>query len=454
MIKNALKFIIAAALMCGIAAGTVFLASSRSLPFLPEAAPEYSTVEYSEQFSEPVSEYPSYPDDSSAEESFEPEESVDAVEEFISGAEAFAPGGYAALDRRYDPDSEKVVRVDVELPAEDTAVTAVRMGFVFTEDGRVFDSAFNDITDLAAGYEFLGVRDSTGAPVFKKDSAYYRYDAENGFVPSSYDEFNDVTGFEFDVPVYLCERVMPIKRTYIKKKKYYNFYGDDGNSYAYACKEVYAFYPFIENGVQRGIACTLRRTHGEDRLVFYSTRFRHLNDSIDNTLSDIYYPPESRGIESIGYFYFCDGYIRVRVKTADGWEERLMDTGCELARTLMGFDIKAYSDGCILYERDGKFGFTTNSLNWITTPDLVSATPFTEGLAVVQTDSGFGMIDTTGRYVLPPLFQKITPCSGGVFAAYSAEHGWSAFAKVSVEEPDQPTGESEADGYEESADES
>ena len=448
MIKNALKFIIAAAIMCGVAFGAVFLASSRSLPFLPKEAPEYSTVENSEETSPEISDEPSYPEESSAEESSGTEVSVDEAAAFIGGAETFSPGSFAPLDRRYLAKDEKVVYINAPLPAEESAVTAVRMGFVFLEDGRIFDSAFNDITDIAAGYTFIGARDKAGHPVFKKGDSYYYYNGENGFAPSNYDVYSDATGFEFDVPVYLCEQLMPIKRYYVKKKKYYNFYGDDGDSYAYGCKEVFAFYPFIENGVERGIACTIKRVHSEDRLVFYSTRFRHAGDSIDNTLSDIYYPPESRGIESIGYFYFCDGYIRVRVKNGKNWEERLMDTGCNLARTLNGYVIAGYSDGCILYERNGKYGFTTNSLNWITTPDLISAHPFTEGLAVVQTETGFGMIDTTGAYVLPPVFEKVTPCSGCVFAAYSSGTGWSLFAKIDINSQYVPPEEIETESIE------
>lgn len=447
MIKNALKFIIAAAIMGAVAFGTVFLASSRSLPFLPKDAPEYSTVESEDEYSEPAS----APEESSEPVSHEgsaPEESSEEIsEDILAGFEVFAPGTFVPGERRYSSDTEKIVLVDYPVssaPAEDgTEETSapdgtpekigveVRMGFVFLSDGRTLDSSFDDITSLVAKYKFLGVRDSAGRPVFAKGETYFNYDRENGLVDSPYDVMTDVTGFEFDVPVYLCEHVMPIKRYYIKKKKYYSLYGEeDGNSYAYGCKEVFEFYPFIENGVERGIVCTIKRTHGEDRLIFYSTRFRHITEKLDNLLSDIYYPPESRGIESIGYFYFCDGYIRVRVKTDSGWEERLMDTGCNLARTLYGYNVKAYSDGCILYERDGLYGFTTNSLNWIAPPDLLGAQPFTEGLAVVTTSTGKGMIDTNGNYVLPPVFDEVTRCSGGVFAAYSEQSGWSFFAKV------------------------
>ena len=444
MIKNAFKFIIAAALMGAVAFGVVFLASSRSLPFLPKDAPEYSTVESEDESSEQVSEPEISSEPVSHEESAPEEESSEEPSgDILAGFELFAPGTFVPGERRYSSDEEKVVLVDYPVsaaPAEDGTETdetpealncEVRMGFVFLSDGRVLDSSFNDITSLVAKYKFLGVRDSAGRPVFAKGETYFNYDRENGMVDSPYDVMTDVTGFEFDVPVYLCEHVMPIKRYYIKKKKYYSLYGEeDGNSYAYGCKEVFEFYPFIENGVERGIVCTIKRTHGEDRLIFYSTRFRHITEKLDNLLSDIYYPPESRGIESIGYFYFCDGYIRVRVKTDSGWEERLMDTGCNLARTLYGYNIKAYSDGCILYERDGLYGFTTNSLNWIAPPDLLDAQPFTEGLAVVTAATGKGMIDTKGNYVLPPVFDEVTRCSGGVFAAYSEQNGWSFFAKV------------------------
>ena len=436
MIRNALKFIIAAAVMVGISFGVVFLASSRSLPFLAKEAPQYSTPEISEPDPE------SDPEESVEESSHTSEESssytetpVPAAVKFAEECESLHADSVFPRDRRYDADKEKIVLIENSLTGLDgeNAVTAVRMGFVFLEDGRLLDSSLNDITGLAEGYTFLGVRDSQGYPVFSGKKGYYRYDGENGFVSSSYDPVIDVTGFDFDVPSYLCEQQMGIRRIYTKKTKYYAYYGEDRIQYCYNCKEVYAFYPFIENGVERGIGCAIKRVKSEDHLVFYSTRFRHLNDTTDNTLNSEYYPPESRGIESIGYFYFCDGYIRVRVRTDGGWEERLMDTGCNLARTLSGFDIKGYSDGCILYERDGKYGFTTNSLNWITVPDLLAAEPFTEGLAAVTTEKGAGLIDTSGAYILPDAFTRVTPCSGGVFAAYSPDTGWLFFAKVSAD---------------------
>ena len=436
MIRNTLKFIIAAAIMVGISFGVVFLASSRSLPFLAKEAPQYSTPEISEPVSEPD------PEESGEEVSHTSEESssytetpVPAAVKFLEKCPSLHADSVFPRDRRYDADEEKIVLIENSLTGLESAsaVTAVRMGFVFLEDGRLLDSSLNDITELAEGYTFLGVRDGQGYPVFSGKKGYYRYDAEKGFVSSTYDPILDVTGFDFDVPSYLCEQQMGIRRIYTKKTKYYAYYGEDKVQYCYNCKEVYAFYPFIENGVERGIGCAIKRVKSEDHLVFYSTRFRHLNDTLDNTLSAEYYPPESRGKESIGYFYFCDGYIRVRVKTEDGWEERLMDTGCSLARTLSGFDIKGYSDGCILYERDGKYGFTTNALNWITVPDLLAAEPFTEGLAAVTTENGSGIIDTAGRFILPDAFTRVTPCSGGIFAAYSPDTGWLFFAKVSAD---------------------
>ena len=444
MIRNTLKFIIAAAVMCGVAFGTMFLASSRSLPFLPKEAPQYSAAELSEESGEEISDDSSQPEEELSGDESSSAEPVSEIEtvKFVSACDTVSPGTFEPLDRRYSQAEEKIVRVSLPFASSlgEDGVTAVRMGFVFFADGRIFDSSFNDITSLAQGYEFLGVRDSAGLPVFKKGDAYYNYDKANGFVDSVYDPILDVTGFAFDVPVYLCEKQMPIDRVYSKKNKAYGFFGEDGVYYAYLhCKEAFAFYPFIENGVERGIGCVVKRTDGEDKLVFYSTRYRHLNDSTDNTLSTEFYPPETRGIESIGYFYFCEGYIRVRNKTSSGWEERLMDTGCNLARTLSGYNIKGYSDGRILYERNGLYGFTTNSLNWITNPDLVSAYPFTEGLASVTRQSGSGMIDTDGRYVVPAVFTKVTPCSGGVFAAFSPETGWQFFAKISANPAPQDT---------------
>jgi hypothetical protein len=55
------------------------------------------------------------------------------------------------------------------------------------------------------------------------------------------------------------------------------------------------------------------------------------------------------------------------------------------------------------------------------------------------------VIDRDGNYVISPVFDEITDCSGGVICAYSSECGWQIFNK---KEPlpviEQPENETEA----------
>ncbi len=151
-------------------------------------------------------------------------------------------------------------------------------------------------------------------------------------------------------------------------------------------------------------------------------------------------PPLTAGEESIGFFYYDHGLIRARRQVTD-WsfadrvaidEDILIDkTGAEFP-VPEGYDIISYSDGMILLERDGKYGYMDYTGAWIAQPIYDFARPFIEGLAVVGFESGERlMIDTAGEIVIPAgVYTHISDASSGVIAAYSSVNGWDVLYKM------------------------
>ena len=157
-------------------------------------------------------------------------------------------------------------------------------------------------------------------------------------------------------------------------------------------------------------------------------------------------PPISQGPESIGYFYYDNGYVRARFETIDYWnysknnriqvyssEEVLLNTKGERFPIPAGYNLKGYSDGMLLLERNGLYGFMDTTGGWIAQPIFSYAEAFSEGLAVLATPDGrYGMIDTEGNIVLPFAYGHISSCSDGLIAAYTESEGWEIIRKMTV----------------------
>ena len=90
----------------------------------------------------------------------------------------------------------------------------------------------------------------------------------------------------------------------------------------------------------------------------------------------------------------------------------------------------SYSDGILLLEKDGLYGYLTNTGAWILQPEVTDAKPFLEGVAVVQQDGKYGAINTAGEYVLPCKYDYISNVSSGTVVAYSEQDGWEIYQKM------------------------
>lgn len=152
--------------------------------------------------------------------------------------------------------------------------------------------------------------------------------------------------------------------------------------------------------------------------------------------------PLTDGIESLGFYYFDHGLCRVRRQTYDYYQvwdynvkrtefddDELIYPNGEKFTVAEGYDIVSYSDGMILLEKGGKYGYMDYTGAWMTEPKLTGGKPFLEGLAACAKNGRWGVIDTAGRTVVPFDYDAIQTISSGVIVAHSGR-GWTVFAKM------------------------
>lgn len=319
----------------------------------------------------------------------------------------------------------------------------------------------------------------------------YYYLAENGqtFVESDYDDVTDNRGLYFDYPAYYGLGDGDLNRYYKRYTRVQTdldgkttakegadwLYGKTAPDYNYepeteedppAPEFPYTMaYPY--NG---GYAAVLRDVEwdyyadakedgqvvnkkfdvvsNEMRVIdangkeMFASRKNYL--SSDNWYAnERFVEPLSRGIDALGSYYFDHGLMRLHIQAYD----RFHFTEYDLIRIVSeedvlvrpdgtrfsipnGYRLVSYSDGILLLERDGLYGYMTSTGVWILQPEATDAKPFLEGVAVVQRNGKYGVINTDGDLVLPSEFDYISNVSSGNIVAYSAEKGWSIYQKM------------------------
>lgn len=155
---------------------------------------------------------------------------------------------------------------------------------------------------------------------------------------------------------------------------------------------------------------------------------------------DGYYLPDVVNTEdNIGMFYFDHGLVRMRRVIYDYYKRDvvlrddnvLIRTDGSYFTIPSQYNLVAYSDGVLLLEKDGKYGYYDYKTRWIADPVLRDAEPFCEGLAVVRAENGKkGVLNTEGNYVLPAVFDEIFYGTDGLIVTYERAHGWSIFWKM------------------------
>ena len=421
MLKDRLFFIsgklIAAAILAGIALLTVILASDRNLPFISKEEQTYSSNRTDSGHESDVSQ-PEEPSEEPTSEAVSDTAEASAYDRALSLFEKTAP--QAPSYDIYDPARHTLKLVDTSSyqGMEDGSVT-LTMGYIITEknsETHIYAPDGRDITATVGDRTLTVLRDREGRPLFiSTGGGYYYLDDAGALVLSDYDPKLDKRAFDCEYPRYLGVQNDTIFRYC------------DGNMYGYKTKGYVVITAMFREAFafsDEGVGCVLWKYAGGENLIFYNSKAV--------TISMDYLPSADRSANAFGYYYFDDGLIRVRRRNADNtYSEILITSDAKPVSLPSDYSLVSYTDSRILLSKDGRYGFMSSRLEWVTLPEYTSAKPFYEGLAVVSDSFGkFGVIDRDGDTVIPFVFDYISDCSDGVLLAYEKEHGWSVFEKI------------------------
>ena len=151
-----------------------------------------------------------------------------------------------------------------------------------------------------------------------------------------------------------------------------------------------------------------------------------------------YYEPLNFDTESLGMYYFDRGYVMVRyvlhgVTSSKIYlnENRLLGTNGKYFDIPGGYSLVNYSDGIMLLEKNGKYGYMDLRGGWVVPPIYDSASPFIQGVAVVGNSEGkLGVINAEGEYLLPMYFDYISNASNGLISTYEKTRCWEIYCIV------------------------
>lgn len=345
------------------------------------------------------------------------------------------------------------------------AVEAVQlyMGYMLIDDGTTVHvyspDGFFCLSYKSGTYERAFTRDINGNALFSRKekneagetvTAYYTV-GDGAFVPSDYDDEIDGRGLYFDyAPSYgvsstgmrpLAWRTTEIQDSGTTQETVWAFgYNTENPVTSYKFSRVYNYSEDLaavldEDGHMYFLGRWGYRAYNTEGSYYYSNWY----------VTEYLLPPLTNGLESVGFYYYDHGLVRVRRQIVDWhaytyWdllrvasdEDILLDTSGNEFPIPAGYDIQAYSDGVILLERDGKYGYMDYTGAWIAQPIYDYARPFSEGLAVVGFNDGVRlMIDTAGNIVIPAgVYSYISDVSSGVIAAWSKDGVWEILHKM------------------------
>ena len=89
-----------------------------------------------------------------------------------------------------------------------------------------------------------------------------------------------------------------------------------------------------------------------------------------------------------------------------------------------GYSCTGASDGVLLLNRGGKYGYFLETGYWLTSPVYTEAYAFSGGVAVVKTDGRYGVVDSEGNLIIPAVFDGISDMDGSGLTAYKRGNGY------------------------------
>lgn len=156
-------------------------------------------------------------------------------------------------------------------------------------------------------------------------------------------------------------------------------------------------------------------------------------------MTEFFIEPARRDVTMLGYYYFDEGLMRLRkcnrlshvINKYNEDRDILVDINGREYTIPEGYTLVSYSEGVLLLERQGRYGYFHKDGYWIAQPVYTSAMPFVEGVAVLgRADGTFGAIDKEGKIVIPFDYTSLSNASSGIFAGFSPARGWEILAKM------------------------
>ena len=170
---------------------------------------------------------------------------------------------------------------------------------------------------------------------------------------------------------------------------------------------------------------------------YYDYKRLYFLDEQGGAYNNSYFAPNEATPDHLGFFYFDKGLTRVYYRELDYQgrvtieKDILVDKYGREFYVPEDYAIKAYSNGVILLEKDGYYGFMSYTGNWIAQPIFTYVQPFYEGVAVIGFTNGKkGLIDTQGNIIIKFHYDYISNCTGGIVALYDRNEGWTVLNKM------------------------
>ena len=380
------------------------------------------------------------------------------------------PDSYAAGTETYDelhyvrPDEMSAPEAVYEIRERERPAVEPYMGYIITCDGTTMQilDAEGKVLITAPQDELspLNTRDAAGHPLFYGSGAVgaklFYLDEAGRLQLSDYDDTVEGRGLYFDyAPAFGVSDnslIRLLQRELVTLEKLDGTKEEsvrDVWAYGYSATRRRTGYNFSGAfDFSDGLAAVLDADGYLNYISesgYYAFYPRKNYNYYDRYVTEYYLPPLTDGEESIGFYYYDHGLVRVRRQVVDWYgityidtlrvavdEDILIDTAGKEFPVPEGYDIVSYSDGVILLEKDGKYGYMDYTGKWIAQPIYDHARPFFEGLAVVGFADGTRlMLDTAGDIVIPAgRYTHISDASTGVIAAYSPTDGWEVYHKM------------------------
>jgi hypothetical protein len=376
---------------------------------------------------------------------------------FVKGkvlASQYASGTQTVLSYSKKGNSLDASYVTVCTPiTKEQPTLAPYMGYLllYSENGTkvtLCNSWGEVLAENIADYQPYYARDKKNRPVFTDGESYYYFDESSAtMVEISHSSIRSELFYDYPATPYAESGYEAVR---VDNDTYGTYYNTATGSYRLGY--YYKTYNFSE-----GYAVVILQQENDVRILNTSGKiifspaiwYYFQTGRTEGQLmyvDDHYRAPETYGIESIGCTGFDHGWLRIRiVSTSDIYSTAygrvvqdkyfLINAKREFFTVPDGYEIAGYSDGVLLLEKDGLYGYYSINGYWIAQPIYDYAQPFIQGVAVVGFEDGTkGMIDTEGNIVLPFVFTSLSNLSSGVVTGYVESVGWETYYLIQNEQ--------------------